>query len=451
MLNVHSVDILNVMNVEQANYLLLQNNIEPREVFPKLQKFQTSTLQFHCDFGLERLPEEPGIILIRGARQFGKSTWLEQQIEKTYSEYGPGSTLYLNGDEIALAEDLVEVVEKVIPLFSSKATVRRLFIDEITAIDKWERGIKLLSDRGRLADILVVTTGSSASDIRRGAERLPGRKGRLSRTNYIFTPCSYREFRRVAANTFGDDTLIAYILSGGSPLAANELAENQQLPDYIITLTRDWLIGEVVRSGRQRSMLIRVFEFLHKNGANPVSYSKLARDADFANNTVASGYVEHLQDLLCVAPTIQCDPRTGKRFYRKSMKLELCNLLMAVATSPYQPRSVADFMALPATEQGKFYEWLVAQELWRRNSLRELEYQGELSYYRDGENELDFILNKNSAIEVKRGQASPHEFQWLHAEHPNLAVKVICSNTIDMRRVSSVSMEEFLLSEAEVV
>jgi predicted AAA+ superfamily ATPase len=124
---------------------------------------------------------------------------------------------------------------------------------------------------------------------------------------------------------------------------------------------------------------------------------------------------------------------------------------MAVATSPYQPRSVSDFMALPATEQGKFYEWLVAQELWRRNSLTELEYQGELSYYRDGENELDFIVNKNSAIEVKRGQASPHEFQWLHAEHPNMTVKVICTNTIDMQRVSSVSMEEFLLSEADVV
>ena len=261
-----NVDILNAMNVEQANYLLLQDNLKLLAVFPKLYKFQTSTLQFRCDFGLERLPEEPGIILIRGARQFGKSTWLERQIEKTYSEYGPGSALYLNGDEIALAGDLVEVVEKVIPLFSSKANVKRLFIDEITAIDKWERGIKLLSDRGRLADILVVTTGSSASDIRRGAERLPGRKGRLSRTNYIFTPCSYREFRRVAANTFGDDTLIAYILSGGSPLAANELAENQQLPDYIITLTRDWLIGEVVRSGRRRSILIRVFEFLHKNG-----------------------------------------------------------------------------------------------------------------------------------------------------------------------------------------
>jgi predicted AAA+ superfamily ATPase len=439
--------MLNVMNVERVNNLLLLENIDLIEVLSKLKKFKSQPLQFQHDFGLERLPEEPGIILIRGARQFGKSTWLERQIEKSYREYGPGSALYLNGDEIALAGDLVEVVEKMVPLFSSKAKVKRLFIDEITAIDKWERGIKLLSDRGLLADILVVTTGSSASDIRRGAERLPGRKGRLRRSNYIFTPCSYKEFCRVATTTFGDNTLTAYILSGGSPLAANELAEGQQLPDFIISLTRDWLIGEVVRSGRQRSMLIRVFEFLHKNGVNPVSYSKLARDADFANNTVASGYIEHLQDLLCVAPTIQCDPRTERKFYRKSMKLALCNLLMAVATSPYQPRSISDFMALPATEQGKFYEWLVAQELWRRNSLRELEYQGELSYYRDGEHELDFIVEKNSAIEVKRGQASPHEFQWLYAEHPNLTVKVICTNTIDMQRVSSVSMEEFLLSE----
>lgn len=84
------------------------------------------------------------------------------------------------------------------------------------------------------------------------------------------------------------------------------------------------------------------------------------------------------------------------------MKLELCNLLIAVTTSPHQPRSISDFTTLPAGKQGKFYEWLVAQELWRRNSLREIEYQGELSYFRDGENEIDFIVGKNSAIEVKR-------------------------------------------------
>jgi predicted AAA+ superfamily ATPase len=435
------------MNVGQINLLLLQDNLDLYAVFPKLKRLQKATLQFQPDFGLERLPEEPGVILVRGARQFGKSTWLELQLERSYREYGPGSALYLNGDEIALAGDLVGVIEAVIPLFSPKARVRRLFIDEITAIDKWERAIKLLSDRGLLDDVLLITTGSSASDIRRGAERLPGRKGRLRRTNYIFTPCSYTEFRRVAAETFGDDTLTAYILSGGSPLAANELAEQKQLPDYVIALTRDWLIGEIVRSGRQRSMLIRVFEFLHKNGANPVSYSKLARDADFANNTVASGYIEQLQDLLCVVPTIQCDPKTGKKFYRKSIKLELCNLLMAVATSPHQLRSIADFIALPPAEQGKFYEWLVAQELWRRNSLKEIEYQGELSYFRSGENEIDFIVGKDAAIEVKRGQASPHEFNWLRTEHPDLMVKVICSNKIEMQRVSSESIEGFLLRE----
>lgn len=438
--------MLNVMNVEQVNSLLLLDNIDFSTCLPKLKQYTLMALQFKFNFGLEVLPEEPGVILIRGARQFGKSTWLELQVKNSYLQYGPGSTQYLNGDEVAMSQDLVTAIEKIIPLFAPNAKVKRIFIDEVTAIDKWERSIKLLYDRGLLNDILIITTGSSAGDLRRGAERLPGRKGKIKKTNYIFTPCGYKEFHRVTNSTFGNNTLIAYILSGGSPLAANELATNKFLPDYIISLTRDWIIGEIVRSGRQRSMLIRVFEFLHKYGGNPVSYSKLAREADFANNTVASGYIEHLQDLLCVVPTIQCDPKTGRKFYRKSMKLSLCNMLMAVATSSNRIRSIEDFNALPPEEQGKFYEWLVAQELWRKNSLEETEYLGELSYFRDGDNEIDFVIDKNSALEVKRGQASPYEFQWLNTNQPDIKVKVICSNQINMKNVQSISIEDFLLS-----
>ena len=61
--------------------------------------------------------------------------------------------------------------------------MRRLFIDEITALPQWEVAVKRLADRRVLRDVLLVTTGSRATDIRRGSE-LPGRKGKLARTDY---------------------------------------------------------------------------------------------------------------------------------------------------------------------------------------------------------------------------------------------------------------------------
>lgn len=433
------------MNVEQVNRLLLQENWQPKEDLPKLKQLSSLPLQFPHTFGLKELPEEGGILFVRGARQLGKSTWLESELASSYLRYGPGSSFFLNCDEVAIRSDLRTELLKIIAYFNPDAPVKRLFIDEITAIDGWEQVLKLLADQGELQDILLVTTGSKATDIRRGSERLPGRKGKLDRTNYIFCPTPFRDFLKVSGDSFGSDGLIAYILTGGSPIAANELAERGVLPEYVIDLTRDWILGEIVRTGRQRSILLKIFEVLHLMGGSQISYTRLARDINVANNTVASGYIEHLQDLLCLAPAVQVDPVRLHRFYRKSIKLQFVNLLAAVATSPLKLRSIKDFKVSKPEEQAKYYEWLVAQELWRRESIANKEYDGELMYLRSKDNEIDFILKENLGLEVKRGQASPHEFSWLVREYPDLCVKVICSNSVKSKNVVSESFSDFLL------
>ena len=45
---------------------------------------------------VDELPSQPGIITIRGARQIGKSTWLELQLNQTIEDYGLGSAFFLN-------------------------------------------------------------------------------------------------------------------------------------------------------------------------------------------------------------------------------------------------------------------------------------------------------------------------------------------------------------------
>ncbi len=222
------------------NTILASGDIEKPHIFPHLDSLKQAPYVFEMDFGLKTLPLEPGILLIRGARQYGKSTWLEQQLYKTIQQFGQGSAYYLNGDYIADVDALTKAIDELTTAFSKDAAVRRLFIDEITAIDNWELALKRLADQGKLTRILVITTGSKASDLRRGSERLPGRKGKLSRTNYLFTPVSYREFKNHCGQKLGDKTLSAYLFSGGSPIACTELAEHHTIPDYVIQLVRDW-------------------------------------------------------------------------------------------------------------------------------------------------------------------------------------------------------------------
>lgn len=186
--------------------------------------------------------------------------------------------------------------------FNKDSEIRRIYIDEITAIGKWEIALKRMADRGKLSKVLVVTTGSKATDLRRGSERLPGRKGKLQRTTYLFTPISYKEFYRVAEKKLKNNTLISYLISGGSPIACSELIQSGNIPDYVIELTRDWIEGEITASGRNRSALVNLMSVIFRMGGSPVGHAKLAREAGLANNTVAAGYIGLLNDLGASTP-----------------------------------------------------------------------------------------------------------------------------------------------------
>jgi predicted AAA+ superfamily ATPase len=128
--------------------------------------------------------------------------------------------------------------------FPENASVRRLFIDEITAVAGWQKAIKRLADRGVLRKVLIITTGSKAGDIQREAELLPGRKGKLARTIYLFAQLPYKIFYDKAFPTLKGQTLAAYLIAGGSPPACAAVLETGSVPEYIFQTTADWIYGE---------------------------------------------------------------------------------------------------------------------------------------------------------------------------------------------------------------
>lgn len=415
--------------------------------FPHLVRLKAIPFIFEADFGLKTLPREPGILLIRGARQYGKSTWLEQQLFSTIKEFGAGSAFYLNGEYIADANDLENEVEALSSSFTSKSTVRRIFIDEITAITKWEVALKKLADRGSLAKILIVTTGSKATDIRRGAEKLPGRKGKLSRTTYLFTPVSYKEFHRVCHKALGSKTLVAYLISGGSPVACSELAANGRIPEYVIELVRDWIEGEFAASGRARSSLFNILNVITRFGATPTGQAKLAREASLANNTVAAGYIELLNDLCCVVPAYPFDQHRKQLILRKACKYHFTNLLAAVAYSPECIRTPEAFLELPEKIQGIWYEWLVAQEIMRRTAILSREILEPMAFWQNDKHEIDFVVDGKKFIEVKRGKCSSLEFSWFAHQFPKQQLVVVNQKKFSTDTTRGITLEEFLLND----
>lgn len=433
------------MNVKERNNCLLRGDLTAKGLFPQLEELKEQPVQFEDEFGLKSIPLAPGLILIRGARQLGKSTWIENTLRKVILDEGPGSAIYLNGDEILNSKTLFDEILFYLPLLSQKIKVRKIFIDEITSIKNWELAIKRLYDSGETRDVLIITTGSKAIDLRRGTERLPGRKGRLERSNFLFTPISFKQFKEKCSDHFKENLLTAYLMTGGSPLAINELIRTEKIPEYVTELTRDWILGECAAQERSRNLLTWIIQSLLSRGGTPVPLVKLAKDAGAANNTVIRGYVDLLSDLMCISQVLPVDASTGAPLPRKSHKYHWIHLLAALSFHPSRPRTIQDFHNFSAEEQGRWLEWLVAQELWRRGAIQGVDQPEVQFYWQSDSHELDFKLTHSDWLEVKRGNFSPLEFAWFPSVFPKARLKVICNHeTIENRFLKTVSIESFL-------
>ncbi len=433
------------MTTLEINQALSEGRVDEPGVLPKRDQLKQAPVVFRQDFGLTELPEEPGAILIRGARQYGKSTWLQRMIEETVRSYGGGTAFYLDGDEIRNQDDLREQIRTLVPLYRTGAPVRRLFIDEITAVRNWEAVLKLLIDRGELRDVLIVTTGSQAGDLRHGSERLPGRKGRLGRSSYIFTPVAFADFAEKAEGMLDHDDLVpAYILSGGSPIACAELLVGGRVPDYVNELVRDWVYGSLARGGRSRASLLGVLDCLFRFAASPVGQSKLAREAGLANNTVAAEYIDALADLLSVGVSHPWDSRAGRPNRRRPAKFHFTNTLVASAWHPLHPRTPGDLRSMPRQRQGELLEWAVAQELFRRAAIRGDELPELLPHWSSRDHEVDFVEGPDSFIEVKAGKTTPLEFAWFSRALPKGRLTVVSDSSYETDRIRGVTMEAFL-------
>ena len=432
------------MNVRQINIGLSKGQIDQQGVFPHLDELHRLPITFKIDFGLNKLPKLPGVLCVRGARQFGKSTWLESKIYETIESFGPGSAFYLNGDEILNYQELIQNVNELSSLYSTDAPVKRLFIDEITAIDKWEKAIKRLVDSGIARDILIITTGSKATDLRRGHERLPGRKGKLDRTEYYFTPISYPEFKRVCFEKMGTKTLINYLISGGSPPACVELFAQGKLPEYIIHTVQDWILGEIAASGRTRSSLIAILKNIIRYGGTALGHAKLARESGLANNTVANGYTELLSDLMCITTSRAWDYPKQTAILRKPPKFHFINLLAAVAWHPQHIRDAEDFERLDPGQQGIWFEWAVAQEIVRKASISGKQAPEILYYWQSKQHEIDFVTQDQDLIEVKRGSVSQIDFSWFAPVFNPEKLLVINKNRFKSSAVEGITLEDFL-------
>ncbi len=383
---------------------------------------------------VERLAEPPHLLIaLFGPRQTGKTTIVRQALRRTDlgSRYlavdEPDSPEFRDpyGEAEATFRTPVERDREWLVRQWEEARLEAegaprgsvLVLDEIQKIEGWSDTVKGLwdADRARDCPLHVVILGSAPLLMQSGlSESLAGRFEPIRVTHWSFAEMS---------RAFGVD-LPKYLYFGGYPGADRLVREPDRWRSYILgalvepNIERDLL--DLTRVDKP-ALLKGLFELGASCSGQILSYTNmLGQLQDAGNTTTLARYL----DLLASAGLLAgLQKYTGSRASRRasSPKLNVLNTALMTAGSGYSfEEAQAD-----RTFWGRIVESAAGAHLFNTAAP-----DVRLGYWRDGSQEVDFVLKRGSrlvAIEVKSGAMKTQlpgmdEFEKRFSPHRSLRV-----------------------------
>jgi uncharacterized protein len=343
----------------------------------------------------ERLREPRRFIqVLAGPRQVGKTTTIRQVLENLGIPFH-----YASADEPFLhSHTWIEQQWEIGKLRTKTAggkTEAILVLDEIQKILHWSDLVKLHWDEDSAGGVplKVVLLGSAPLLIQQGlTESLAGRFEIVQATHWWFKEMS---------EAFGWN-LEQYIYHGGYPGAAPLIGDRQRWSRYIIdslvetTISRDILLMTRVD---KPALLRRLFQLACDYSGQILSFTKMIGQLQDAGNTTT---LAHYLDLLAGAGMVTGIPKFAGQKVRQrgsSPKLQVLNTALLTA------HSHLSFEA--ALQERDFWGRLVESAVGAHILNSTTGTNIEVFYWREGNQEVDFVLRSGraiTAIEVKSGR-----------------------------------------------
>ena len=357
----------------------------------KIQAYNSSVLKWDPRIKHFIKLDKDVVYTIRGPRQVGKTTLIKMIIKELLeNKTRPRDILYFSCDRLRGHEDLIEMIETFLEFSGGigKVSRRFLFIDEISSVKDWQNAVKHLVDIGKLRNCSVILTGSHSIDIKKSAERLPGRRGESGDpVNKILVPMKFSEYvdmmapeirkesqfffikaedrKKMLFNLFDGkiDTVIShdlplygerirtlldnYLLTGGIMLPSVEHFNKEDIGDHIYEIYIRALIGDLARWKYSENIIKQVLSSIIKKMTTCISMNSIAKENEIGSHNTVSNYLEALEESYVLTTLYKMDPQTKCPVYRKDRKVYIANPFIYHAlngwvqgSTEYYPRSL---------------------------------------------------------------------------------------------------------------
>jgi uncharacterized protein len=285
---------------------------------------------------------------------------------KEFLENGvnPWNIMYYAFDIYNSPKDLVEIVKT---YFNQTFQFRRsdrcfLFLDKISSIKDWDKGVKTLWDDNYLKNCTVVVTGSHSPDLQRSAERLAGRRLDIEENDSydkIFLPMKFSEYvsildsdlktlidryfqRETRSEIFYNllkqkiDTrfqrLFAvlpklnsyfqnYLLTGGIPKVIDDYLKNEKIGSSVYKIHFQSIIADIHSLDADESIFKRLINHIIEKINFSFSFRDIQKNFDVGSVNTVERYINLLCSMFVLTNFYRYDSEKKERRIEKPKKI----------------------------------------------------------------------------------------------------------------------------------
>ena len=380
------------------------------------------------------------VYTIRGPRQVGKTTALKILIrdlledERVLKE----QVMYYTCDNIDDYKELIELLETYLDHIKKLNLGKKrlyIFLDEVTSVRDWQKGIKYLIDTGRFSQACMVLTGSNAADLRKGVERLPGRRGKVKSPDKIMLPLTFRDyvrlinpglFTRLAERLSGGMDIFTldqaafkallslqphhgelailyeqFLITGGFITAINAYFPEHEIGYAVYELYQQWFRGDISRAGRSERTARQIINELITIGVSAFGWDTIAKKIGVATHKTVSEYIETMEDSFVLKTLYQIDINTRRSRIKKLKKTYFLDSFIFWSLWGWVDNWLAysDNVSRALTSpdiKAKLTEQIIANELFYRFDRPDW-LNSQVFFWKNG-GEIDFIIKREKVL-----------------------------------------------------